>query len=248
MSASSRLERSRRVLVPELMDTEVVSFEDFRACLRDLSKANVLSLGYRPTLTFLESLRRAGRLPQGRPVRILDVGSGYGDTLRHVSRWATQHGVPVTLLGVDLNPWSAQAAREATPADMNIEWVTANVFDYVKTAEPADVILSALFTHHLDDEELVRFVAWMEENAGTAWFVNDLHRAHVAHGFFRGVSTAMRWHRFVRHDGPVSIARAFRHRDWKRTLRLAHVAPGAAKLQWFFPYRLCVQRVRAVTP
>ncbi len=240
------LERSRRVLVPELMDSEVVSFEDFRACLRDLSKANVLSLGYRPTLTFLDGLRRAGRLPKDRPLRILDVGSGYGDTLRHVAQWAAQRHVQVALIGVDMNPWSARAAREATPPSMAIEWVTANVFDYVKTAEPADVILSALFTQHLDDDELVRFVAWMEQNAATAWFVNDLHRAHVAHGFFRGISSVMRWHRFVRHDGPVSIARAFRHRDWKRTLRLAGVPAGAARLQWFFPYRLCVERLRAV--
>lgn len=239
------LQRSRRALVPELMDTELVSFEDFRECLRDLSQANVLSLGYRPTLTFLDDLRRAGRLPTGRPVRILDVGSGYGDTLRHVWRWAATNHVQVALVGVDLNPWSARAAREATPATMDIEWVTANVFDYAETAEPADVIVSALFTHHLADEDVVRFVAWMEQKAGVAWFVNDLHRAHVAHGFFRGLSSIMPWHRFVRHDGPVSIARAFRHRDWARTLRLAKVSPEGARTRWFFPYRLCVERVRS---
>lgn len=238
------LERGRRVLVPELMDTETVSFEDFRGCLRDLATANVLSLGYRPTLRFLDRLRRADRLPRGRPLRILDVGSGYGDTLRQVARWAHEHAVPVELIGVDMNPWAARAATEATPAGMAIEWVTANVFDYAKSAEPADVIVSALFTHHLNDEEVVQFVRWMERQAGTAWFVNDLHRAHVAHGFFRGLSSLMRWHRFVRHDGPVSIARAFRHADWTRSLHAAELPAGAATLRWVFPYRLCVERVR----
>ena len=238
------LDRAQRTLVPELMDTESVSFEDFRECLRDLSTANVLSLGYRPTLAFLESLRTSGRLPEGRPLRILDVGSGYGDTLRHVARWAEAHGVPVTLIGVDLNPWSARAAAEATPRTMRIEWVTANVFDYAEHAEPADVILSALFTHHLTDAEVVEFVRWMEKKASLAWFVNDLHRAHVAHRFFRSISTAMRWHRFVRHDGPVSIARAFRRHEWRSLLIRAGIPRGATQLSWFFPYRLCVARVR----
>ncbi len=31
----------------EWMDTEAVTFEDFRACLRDLETVNKLSLGYR---------------------------------------------------------------------------------------------------------------------------------------------------------------------------------------------------------
>lgn len=242
------LDRAQRSRQPELMDTETVSFEDFRECLMDLSTANVLSLGYRPTLAFLDSLRQSGRLPVARPLRILDVGSGYGDTLRHVARWAERHQVRVELVGVDMNPWSTRAALEATPTSMPIEWVTANVFDYAEQAEPADIILSALFTHHLNDAEVVQFVAWMEKKASLAWFVNDLHRAHVAHGFFRGISKAMRWHRFVRHDGPVSIARSFRRHEWKTMLERAGVPKGAASLQWFFPYRLCVERRRPPSP
>ena len=108
----------------ELMDADDVDYETFRDCLRDLAQVNVVTLGHRPTLQFLEMLRREGRLPQGRPVEILDVGSGFGDLLRAVDRWASRRGVDVRLTGVDLNPWSARAAQEATQPERPIQWAT----------------------------------------------------------------------------------------------------------------------------
>src|SRR5580700_3327144 len=103
-----------RSQVDELMDTEPVSFDEFRACLVDLSRVNRWTRAYRPTLAFLDALAARG-LPTGRPLEIVDVGCGYGDMLRKIDDWAEQRGVAVSLAGVDLNPWSRKAASEATP-------------------------------------------------------------------------------------------------------------------------------------
>lgn len=241
------LDVSRRAKEPELMDSETVSYEDFRACLRDLRRANQLTLGYRPTLDFLDELRRSGRWPESRPVRILDAGSGYGDTLRKVARWAAQHRLDVQLLGVDNNPWSTRSAREAEAPALPIEWITDDIFAYTARAEPVDVVLSALFTHHLDDAGVVEFLRWMERSSTLGWFVNDLHRARVPHVFFAGLARLARWHRFVRHDGPLSIARAFTADDWRGFLHTADVEREQARVQWYFPYRLCVARIRTAT-
>jgi SAM-dependent methyltransferase len=229
-----------RTMTPELMDTEPVGFETFRACLADLAAVNRLTGAYRPTLSFLERLRRAGRLDCGRPVRIVDVGSGYGDMLRRIDLWAQSHGVPVDLTGVDLNPWSARAAAEATPAGRPIRWLTADAFAY---EGDIDLAVSSLFTHHLDDEAVARFVTWMESRAGIGWFVNDLHRQALPYYGFALLARLMRWHRFVRHDGPVSIARSFRTPDWLRLSTAAGLAPGVVEVTREFPYRLCVARV-----
>ena len=161
---------SERIMMPELMDSEETDLDTFRACLIDLARVNQLTLAYRPTLNFLDRLFNSGRLPKDRALVIVDVGSGYGDMLRKVDRWAARRGINVKLIGLDLNPWSARSATEATPKNHPIRWVTANVFDF-RPDEPIDVIMSSLFTHHLDNASLVRFVAWMEANAGTAWFV-----------------------------------------------------------------------------
>ncbi|WP_181704706.1 methyltransferase domain-containing protein [Chthonobacter rhizosphaerae] len=233
----------RRSTLQELMDTETVPFEDFRDCLKDLSSVNRISFGYRPTLSFLERFVGDGRLPEGRPLRVLDVGSGYGDTLRAIALWAGRRGIPVALTGVDLNPWSTRAAREATPDDLPVRFVTGDAFAF-RPDHPPDLVISALFTHHLDDAALVRFLEWMEEEAALGWFVNDLHRDPVAYHGFRAIATAARWHRFVRHDGPLSIARGFRREDWSRLLVAAGLAARGVSIEWWLPYRLCLGRVK----
>ncbi|HVB89440.1 MAG TPA: methyltransferase domain-containing protein [Beijerinckiaceae bacterium] len=232
---------SRRSDAAELMDDGTTDFDTFKACLVDLAKVNRLTFTYRPTLDFFDRLARSGALPQDRPLSVLDVGSGYGDMLRKIDRWAMRRGVPASLVGVDLNPWSARAAREATPPGRPIEWITANVFEYRPTA-PIDVIVSSLFAHHLDDADVVRFVAWMNSNAQIGWFVNDLHRHPIAYHAFRATSRALNFHHFVQHDGPVSILRAFAVSDWRRSLGAAGLAPDAVAVKRRFPFRICVTR------
>jgi 2-polyprenyl-3-methyl-5-hydroxy-6-metoxy-1,4-benzoquinol methylase len=235
---------SRRNALTELMDSDETDFATFRDCLVDLAKVNRLTLAYRPTMRFFADLARAGRLPRDRAVSIVDVGSGFGDMLRKIDRWAARRGWRLDLTGVDLNPWSARTAAEATASDRPIRYVTADIFDYAP-AQPIDVVISSLFTHHLDDAALVRFVAWMEKTAAIGWFVNDLRRHPLPYHAFRIATRALRFHHFVQHDGPISIARAFDAHDWRNTLAAAGLASGAAEIRPQFPFRLCVARVKA---
>jgi hypothetical protein len=105
------------------------------------------------------------------------------------------------------------------------------------------VVVSSLFTHHLADGDIVRFLTWMEAHARVAWFVNDLYRHPFPYHGFGLLARIMRWHPFVRHDGPVSIARAFSPADWLTLLRKSGL-DGVARLERRFPFRLCVSRVR----
>jgi SAM-dependent methyltransferase len=230
-----------RATTPELMDTEDCGYETFRDCLVDLAAVNRLTLAQRPTLGFLRRLHREGRWPEGRPLRILDVGSGYGDMLRRIDRWADRRGLAAELTGLDLNPWSTRAATEATAEGRPIRWLTADAFAY---DGEVDVVVSSLFAHHLDDPTLARFLAWMEAKAGIAWFVNDLHRLAFPYYGFALLAALMRWHRFVRHDGPVSISRAFRPADWRRLAAEAVLSLDTVEIAPRFPFRLCVARVR----
>jgi 2-polyprenyl-3-methyl-5-hydroxy-6-metoxy-1,4-benzoquinol methylase len=229
---------SRRALTPEMMDGEV-DYATFRGCLVDLAKVNVLTLAYRPTLAFLKRLHREGRWPKDRPLTILDVGSGHGDMLRKIDRWAARRRLAVSLTGLDLNPWSAQAAKEAPAGHAPIRYLTSNLFDY--QAGP-DVVISSLFTHHLDDVSLIRFIEWQESNANICWFINDLQRHPFPYYGFALLARLMRWHPFVQNDGPVSISRAFTVRDWRAAL--AQAGATQAVIEPWFPFRLCVSRVR----
>lgn len=226
---------SRRTDATEWMDTEAVDAADFAACLRDLATVNRVTFAHRPTLAWLARVTR-GRDAFG----LLDVAYGQGDMTRAIHRWAGRAGKRPTLSGIDLNPSSALAAAAATPAGMQIAWHTGDVFEYAPEPRP-EFVVSSLFTHHLTDDQLVAFLRWMDRTATRGWFVNDLRRSAVSYWGFRVLSTAARWHRFVRHDGPVSIARGFVPADWRRALDEAGIA---GRIRPVLPYRLCVESAR----
>ena len=223
----------------EWMDTEAISAEDFAQCLADLAVVNSVTLARPPTIAFMRRVARD--MPAGARLSVLDVGFGEGDMLRRIHRWGTRRGLQMELSGVDLNPWSTAAAEAATPAAMNIRYMTGDLFDL--PPGETDVVISSLFTHHLTDAQVVQFLAWMEAQARCGWFVNDLHRHPIAFHGFRLLSRAAGWHRFVQHDGPISVARSFRRRDWDSLLRQAGLT-GKATVRWHVPFRLCISRIR----
>ena len=234
----------QRSRAPELMDGEDVDPADFAACMADLATVNTVTLARGPTLSFVR--RALAVLPAASEPVILDVGFGAGDMLRSIAAMLQKEGRRARLVGIDLNPRSEPAARAMTPPGMDIEWVTGDAFAWAQHTVP-DLTISSLVTHHMDDAEIVGFLAWMEQTARLGWFVNDLHRHALPWYGFTALARLARWHRFVRHDGPLSIARSFRHDDWQRLLREAGAhEPGVseAAIHWRFPFRYCVERRR----
>ena len=203
----------------------------YAAVLRDLAKANRITLAARPTLDFL---RRSG----ARAFRLLDVGYGQGDMLRTIARWANKRGMAADLVGIDLNPNSEAAARAATR-----EKIDFRTGDYAALAgERWDFIISSLVAHHMSHAQLIAFLRFMDAHATRGWFINDLHRHRFAHEGFALLAAIARWHPIVRQDGRLSIARAYRPGEWAPILAEAGVK--GARVRREFPFRLCVERLR----
>ncbi len=239
MRSSAPIEFRPRVSpreLPELMDGDC-SYDDFRGCLRSLEQVNRWLLGYRPTMAWLK--RPPHKLRD--PVHIVDVGSGGGDLLRRIAGWARKRGIAVQLTGIDLNPYAARVAVESTPKEFRIAWVTGDALVY-RPETPVDIIVSSLMAHHLEDEEIIALLRWMEATAQDGWFINDLERSEWSCRMFGWVEGMVEWHRFVRHDGPVSFRRAFREEDWVRLLAAAEVPQKAVTVEHWRPGRLCVGR------
>jgi SAM-dependent methyltransferase len=236
MDLSKRAQPSE---LPEWMD-EPCSYEDFRACLADLAKVNRITLAHRPTLQWLGRLIAVpGR---SKPLHIVDVGCGGGDMLRAIAKWAKRRDIQVSLTGIDLNPYAARAAQEMSSE--GIQWITGDAYSYAPP-EGIDIILSSLFAHHLSDPEVERFIAWMENTARCGWFINDLHRMRIYIRIFQALSKIAHWHRFVQHDGPVSIRRSFRIEEWRNLCKAAGVELEAVQIRKRIPGRLCVGRIKA---
>jgi SAM-dependent methyltransferase len=233
----------REFAMRELMD-EPCTFADYSQAARDLAQVNRLTRGLRPTLEFLERVIARNGV-RSEPLHVVDVGCASGDTLRGVARWAARRSVPLRLTGVDMNPYAARLAkmcdREERIEPRTIAWVTADAFAVPLERQP-DVVISSLFTHHLSDAAVVRFMQWCETTARLGWFVNDLERSERAAVWFGRMAWAMRWHRFVKFDGPVSFRRAFLREDWGRMLGEAGVE--GARVFGVRPGRVCVERLK----
>ena len=225
---------ARRAIAEELMDADDLDAETYAAVVGDLAQVNVVTMAGRPTLDFLE------RATQGMTgFRLLDVGFGDGDMLRRIARWAERTGLVAELVGVDLNPRSEIAARAHTPPGLPIRWITG---DYADQDGPFDFIVSSLVAHHMTQEQLVAFLRFMERKAAKGWLVNDLHRHRFAYWGFPILARIFDWHRIVRHDGTLSIARSYRPSEWPPILAEAGISQ--ARITRNFPFRLCVERLR----
>ena len=229
---SSQLEEME---APDISETELTD------CLNDLARANTLTMARPPTLGWLAGATRG--LPRGASFTLLDVGYGQGDMLRAIYRWAVKRGLEPRLTGIDLSPWSASAATAATDPSWQVSYLVGDVFDY-KPDEPIDFVVSSLVAHHMSDDQLVRFIGWMEQNARRGWFINDLHRHPIAYYGYSVLSAASGLHRMVRHDGLISVTRSFTRADWRRLLTAAQIAPASVRIDWRFPFRICISRVR----
>jgi SAM-dependent methyltransferase len=229
-----------RAALREKMD-EPCSREELRACLRDIARLNAWLLASRPVFAWLKQFELER---WSRPARLLDAGCGYGDMLRRLERWARVRHIAIELTGIDRNPDTVAIAAEATSRTSAIAWIEADVFGYAEP-KPLDLIMSSLFTHHLEDEDVVRYVRWMEARARHGWCINDLFRAAVPYRLFRAFSRVAGLHAFVQHDGPVSIARAFVPGDWRRICAEAGLREADVTIRGYTPGRLCVMRRKA---
>lgn len=224
-----------RAIADELMDADDLDPETYAAVVADLARVNVVTMAARPTLSFLQRAMR-GR----NSLKLLDVGYGDGDMLRRIANWAARRGIAAELVGIDLNPRSALAAAAHTPAGLPITYLTG---DYADHAEAGwDVVISSLVAHHMTEDQLIAFLRFMEAEARFGWFVNDLERHGFAHWGFPVLATLMRWHPIVKHDGTLSVARSYRPDEWAAILAEAGI--DQATVMRYFPFRLCVERLR----
>ena len=104
---------------------------------------------------------------------------------------------------LDLNGRGLKLAAKSWP-------VVGDALDLPFKDGTFDVVMASLFFHHLSNEACVRVLSQMWRIARRRVLVNDLHRHPVAYASIRALTAMFSKSRMVRHDGPVSVRRAFR--------------------------------------
>jgi len=139
---------SRR-LQPELLDVLPAHDPAAVRSRRDLKLLNLVML--HPRIMARQMLRYAG----DRPRKIVELGAGDGSLMLRLARRVARQWPDVKAVLVDRQDIVRPATREALA---ELSWrsspLTQDVFDYLESAEPADIIIANLFLHHFTAEQL----------------------------------------------------------------------------------------------
>lgn len=228
------------------MDDLTVHGPELAGALEELRWVNRLLGGYATTMAALAPYLRARR---GHPVRILDLGTGAADHPEHVVRWADHHGADVHVVGLDANAAAIAHARDAVdrrlPSHLarRIELVVGDALEPPFEAGSFDVVHAALFCHHFADAELVRLLAAMNRLARDGVVVNDLHRHALAYGSILFLATLLPVTSMFRHDGPLSVRRAFTREELRAVAERAGL--GGVRISWHWAFRWCLSTLPA---
>ena len=192
------------------MDEPDADPAQLRRSLAFIRRVNAL-LGYtRATLGHLQHFSRGWK--RGERIRILDLATGSADIPRAILRWADRCGWDVEIVGVDRHAvTAAMAVAGGGPSDPRLRIMQADVFDLPFDAGSFDYTLTAMFLHHLDDEQVVAVLRTMSSLARRGMIVADLLRRYRAYAWitlFTALSNPM-----VRHDAKVSVAQSFTKRE-----------------------------------
>jgi len=213
-----------RTLVCEIMDDPALPHDQLASALQGLSRLNRLSQSWR---VFLPALRDASR--SALSLRVLDVASGAGDNLAHLLKACNRERLYIEPFACDINPAMVRATDQALSAvgqmtrDSFQNSPRTFVHDVVQHDLPHeyDIVLNALFLHHLSRDHAVVVLARMAKAARTAVVVSDLVRTPWAWLQVALASRALTRSHVVHVDALRSIYAAWTPRE---LLSLAHDA------------------------
>ena len=221
---------SKRSFQNELLDRDDIPFADLERNLVELDFINTWLGGHALTILGLAQLMS----DKSKTYTILDVGSGGGDTLRYVARWATKKNLKTNLIGLDYKNEAISLAQNSSKAFPNISFVQSDYRDLPTLEVKPDIIISSLFCHHLNDEELVDYLRLISQNAEIGFVINDLHRNHLAYYSIKWLTKLFSKSYLVKNDAPLSVWRGFSREDWLSYFKKAGIKNHQLKWKWAF--------------
>ena len=189
----------------ELLDAPELDLAKLRENLDDIYRLNRL------TGTTARLLRHVTRLVAGVPgtLRVLDVGTGSADIPVALVRWARRSSRIIRVTALDLSPQVAHIAQERIAGYPEIEVVVGDGRQLPCRAGSYHAAVCSLTLHHLGPADAIALLRSLDRATSRGFVVSDLTRGQVAYWSTWLAVHALTRHRLTRHDGPLSVRRAY---------------------------------------
>ncbi len=231
-----------RSVQKEWMETEDLNFEEYSGVLEQIAKLSRLSFSYHLFENFIEKVIRKS---QRSDLHLLEVGSGSGDLVNHLSRWGKRKGYDLFFTGVDLHPFSQKIARQKLKDSTNTQFVSEDIFNY-RPKRPVDISYCSFVTHHFSPDDIVKFLMWLENHSRLGWLVHDIHRHYLPYYFMGAFTKLLHFHPMIVHDSQLSVSRSFLKEDWQRIVCQSGLDLNQVSISWRFPFKYCVERCKPI--
>ncbi len=186
----------RRVVTPELLDSDQCPPREVEKSLYDLSRINRWFGGVATTRQLIE---RVAAATGKKHLSLLEVAAGFGEVPRAAARKLARQGITLDITDLDRALSHLQRGCRALVADaLALPFRDASL----------DVVSCSLFAHHLEPAELGRFVDEALRVSRCAVLINDLirHPIHLAL-VFAGFPLMRSY--VSRVDGVASVRRSY---------------------------------------
>jgi SAM-dependent methyltransferase len=209
----------------ELLDRLDLPAAELAGSMADLARLN----SYGATRAILAHLAPFfdGR-PGAAPLRILDVGSGGADIPLALAGWAERRGRAARVLALDIHLEVVRVAARAAADAPAVRVVAGDALAAPVRPGSVDVAMCSLVLHHLPEDGVVALLRELAALARLGVVVSDLRRGWVSLLGVWLATRAISRNRVTRHDGPLSVRRAYTPAELARLAARA----GLGDMRW----------------
>ncbi len=196
----------KRVVVPELLDTDAGTPCEVATSLEDLRRLNLWFGGIH---TMSNLLRRVAEQRYLKELSWVDVAGGEGYVATQTQQSLARSGTALHPVILDRAPTHLSKIHPAVCGDATALPFRDNSFDAVGCS---------LFLHHLEPDQIVRFASEGLRVARHAFLIHDLRR-HPMHLILSYLGLPLYRSRLTRHDAIASVRRAYTVEEIREMLK-----------------------------
>ena len=183
--------------------------------LRDIARINRWFGGHNALLRMMGDL-----VDPAESFSVLDVGAGSGD----MGRCLTSNYRNAKVISLD--------HRRSHLRNALLPRVVADALRLPFREHALDFVLCSSVLHHFADDEVIDMIATLRRFARRALLLLDLERHPLAYHFLPMTRRIFGWNPLTIHDGPMSVAAAFRLEELVSLVHAAGPAVLASRRHW----------------